>query len=292
MRANERKAILLLAGLVFLLLLGGRLLGGRAGMLVALAPAAVLVAAACWHSERLVLWMAGAQEASEADAPELHELVGDLAERAGLPKPRIFLVDDPTPNAFAIGRDPRHAAIALSSGLLEILDPEEGTAIVAHELAHIAARDTVLGGMLATATFGLTLPLQLAAQAVQWVLDASRGYESGREWGEAAFARPRLMAWLAPLLAPAMRLAAPPAREHRADEVATHLLGSPLALVGALEKLARAGASDLPTATDPAIHALFCADPAPAPLGRLFSTRPPAEERIRRLRGMGLGRTA
>jgi heat shock protein HtpX len=284
-RTNRRKTILLLMLLTTVLLLAGRLVAGRAGMLLALVAALAVVVAACWFSERLALWMAAAQEVSPAEQPELHRLVRQVAERCGLPSPRVYLIEEPAPNAFAVGRDPRHAAIALTTGLVMLLEESEGATIVAHELAHVENGDTLLAGTLATVVFALTLPLQLALHGVQALTDVIQGYAGGHDGDEPGYARRRLMLYLAPVIAPLLQLALPRRCEYAADRTAARLAGNPLLLASALQKIEQAIPLGPPLDADPAMHHLFIVNPSPEQtLGWLFSTQPPLDERVRRLR--------
>ncbi|WP_242352516.1 MULTISPECIES: zinc metalloprotease HtpX [Anaeromyxobacter] len=277
---NQFKTVLLLGALSAILVGVGASLGPNAFWLfTALAVAMNLVS--YFFSDRIVLRMHRARELPEAEAPRLHGIVAELAGRAGIPKPRVFFMDDPHANAFATGRDPKHAVVAVTRGIVEILDERELRGVLAHELAHVANRDILVASVAA----GLATAVSHLANALAFTGmfgGGSQDEEGGSPAGGLA------LALLAPIGATLVQLGISRSREYLADETGARLAGDPLALAGALEKLHRA-AEQLPSAATPATASLFIVNPFGALTGglsRLFSTHPPAEERIRRLRAL------
>jgi heat shock protein HtpX len=236
---------------------------------------------AWFFSDRLVLRMSGAREVSRQEAPELHRMVEELSTKAGLPKPRVFLVDAPHANAFATGRNPEKAAVAVTRGLLETLDRREVRGVLAHEIAHVANRDV----LVATVAAGLATAVTHLAHVV--ALSGLFGARDGEEEGSGASGL--LFALVAPFGAMLVQLGISRSREYLADETGARLSGDPLALASALEKLERE-AGVAPAQAEPAAASLYIVNPfgGLGGLARLFSTHPPAEERVRRLRAMAL----
>ena len=269
----------LLLGLLTGLFLGiGHLLGGSAGMTIALVLALPLNGAAYWFSDRLALSIAGARPLSWAEAPWLHDLVGGLARRAGLPTPRLYLVEADQPNAFATGRDPSHVAVAVTTGLLAQLDREELAGVLAHELSHIKHRDVLVTSIAAVLAGALTT----LAEIVQWsFLLGGSDDEEGGGLGHALGSL--VLALLAPVAALVIQLAISRGREFAADAGGARLLGDPQPLASALRRLEASGRL-APMAVNPAAAPLFIVNPLSGPwLSGLFSTHPPIEERVRRL---------
>jgi heat shock protein HtpX len=273
---NQLKTILLLGALSALLVAFGARLGpGYLWGFTLLALAMNLFA--YFFSDKLVLRMHGAREVSSAEAPGLHEMVAELAGRAGIPKPRVFLIDDPQPNAFATGRNPRHAVVAVTRGIVDLLDARELRGVLAHELAHVANRDVLVASVAA----GLATAISNLAHALAFA--GLFGGGSSDEDGHPA--QGLLFMILAPVGATLVQLGISRSREYLADETGARLAGDPLALASALEKLHRS-AEVVPSTATPATASLFIVNPFGAlgtGLARLFSTHPPAEERIRRL---------
>ncbi len=283
--ASAIRTTMLLALLTGLLVVAGRWLAGPTGMAVALALALLMNFGAYWFADRLVLAMAGAREVTFAEAPELHHLVATLARRAGLPMPRVYLVDDPTPNAFATGRDPRHGVVAVTTGILGLLDRDELAGVIAHELAHIKHRDTLIQAIVATIAGAITFVADMA----QWsLLFGGAGHDDEGEEHAGSFVGNLLLVILAPLAAALIQFAISRSREYAADAGGALLCGRPLALASALRKLER-GAQLLPGRTNPALAHLYVVNPF-AGLGggllSLFSTHPPIAERIARLEAL------
>ena len=275
---NQLKTILLLGALSALLVAVGGSLGPQ-WLWGATAFALAMNLFAYFFSDRLVLRMSGAREVAPAEAPELHRTVEELAAAAGLPKPRVCVIDQPYANAFATGRNPRHAAVAVTAGLLELLDRRELRGVLAHELAHVAQRDV----LVATVAAGLATAVGHLAHVIAFAgaFGGRDGDEEGSPAGGLAFAL------LAPLGATLVQLGISRSREYLADETGARISGDPLALASALEKLHQA-AEVVPAQAVPATASLFIVNPfgALGGLVRLFSTHPPAEERIRRLRAL------
>jgi heat shock protein HtpX len=277
---NQLKTILLLGALSALLVAFGASLGpGWMWGMTAVALAMNLFA--YFFSDRLVLRMHGAREAPEAEAPRLHLMVAELAARAGIPKPRVFVIEDPHANAFATGRNPKHAVVAVTTGILDVLDDRELRGVLAHEIAHVANRDILVASVAA----GLAAAVSNLANAL-----ALSGLLGGGQDEEQHPAQGLLFMILAPLGATLVQLGISRSREYLADETGARLSGDPLALASALEKL-QAAAEVVPAHAEatPATASLFIVNPLGAigaGLSRLFSTHPPAEERIRRLRDL------
>ena len=277
---NQLKTILLLGALSALVVAAGGALGPQ-WLWGSLALAMGMNLFAWFFSDRLVLRMSGAREVSREEAVDLHRMVEELSTKAGLPKPRVFLVDAPYANAFATGRNPEKAAVAVTRGLLEILDPREVRGVLAHEIAHIANRDV----LVATVAAGLATAVTHLANV--FAISGLFGARDGEEEGSGASGL--LFALVAPFGAMLVQLGISRSREYLADQAGARLSGDPLALASALEKLQR-GAEEAPAQAEPAAASLYIVNPfgALGGLTRLFSTHPPAEERVRRLRAMAL----
>jgi len=284
MTGNTLKTVALLAALTALFLFVGRLIGGSGGMFFALILSLLMNMGAYWFSDKIALAMAGAKEVSYEEAPELHRLVEQLAAHARLPKPRIYVINNPSPNAFATGRDPKHAAVAVTTGILNILDRQELAGVLAHELAHIKNRDTLIATLVATMAGAITMLADMARWAL--IFGGMRGDdEEGGGLGEVAAGM--LMIFLAPIAAVLIQLAISRAREYGADYTGARITGQPLALASALEKLA-AVVQMRPMDVNPATAHLYIVHPLSGGLAGLFSTHPPIQERVARLRQMAM----
>jgi len=279
--SNTLKTTLLLGLLTGLLLWVGQALGGTQGLVVALIFAAVMNLGSYWFSDRLVLRMYGAQELPPERAPELHRIVRELAAGAHMPMPLLYLLPSDSPNAFATGRNPEHAAVAVTEGILRLLTPEELRGVLAHELSHVQNRDTLISAVAATLA-GVVL---MVARMAQFAAIFGGMRRDEREEGGGAFELLFLVI-VAPLAATLIQLAISRSREYQADASGAHLSHSPGALASALEKIATASGR-LPLPAGPATAHLFIVNPLSGQrLASLFSTHPPIEERIRRLRAM------
>lgn len=285
---NTLKTGVLLAGLTILFVLLGRAVGGMGGMLIAFGLAVAMNVGAYWFSDKIVLRMYNAQPLTEAQAPDYYRMVARLCERARLPMPALYVIPDPTPNAFATGRDPQHAAVAVNEGLLRMLDHPEVEGVVAHELAHIKNRDTLISTVAATIAGAITTIAHFAQFA------AIFGGRSSDDEGGNPIAL-LAMAIVAPIAAMILQLAISRSREYLADRTGAEICGRPLALASALRKLEMA-AEARPMHAQPATAHLFIVNPLRGGgVMALFSTHPPMAERIARLEAQArqmAGRTA
>jgi heat shock protein HtpX len=280
---NTLKTGLLLVVLAAILMAIGGAIGGRSGLTIALMLALVMNFCSYWFSDRIVLMMTGAQEVSEAEAPQLFGTIRRLAQGAQLPMPRVYHIASPMPNAFATGRNPQHAAVAVTDGLLRLLDQREVEGVLAHELAHVKNRDTLT--MTVTAT--IAGAVMYLAHMAQWA--AIFGGFSRDEEERGGGLSLLVAALVAPLAATLVQMAISRSREYAADASGAALAGSPHGLAGALEKLAYA-AERVPADMTPATAHLFIVNPLRGQhFATLFSTHPPSEERVQRLRRMGRG---
>ncbi|MGH7822792.1 MAG: zinc metalloprotease HtpX [Candidatus Binatia bacterium] len=281
--SNLLKTTLLLGALTGLLLLFGELLGGTAGVQIAFLLAVVMNFGAYWFSDKIVLRAYGAQPIEEREAPDLYSIVRTLAQRAGMPMPRIYLIPSEGPNAFATGRNPEHAVVAVTSGILRILDRNELEGVLAHELGHVRNRDILVSSIAAT----LAGAIMMLANMVRWAAIFGMGGRDERDGGNVFVAL--AMAVLAPIAAMLVQMAVSRSREYGADETGAKLCGRPEALASALLKISH-GSERMPMEAGPATAHLFIVNPLNArSLMALFSTHPPVEERVARLRRMRIG---
>ncbi len=281
---NMLKTAVLLAALTALLVLIGDFLGGAQGMVVAFVFALLINFGSYWFSDRIVLAMYGAQPVDEAAAPEIYRVVRTLTTRAGLPMPRVYVIPEDTPNAFATGRNPSHAAVAVTQGILRILSEDELEGVLAHELSHVKNRDTLTMTLAATLAGAVTMVARMAGYAAMFGGRRSDDEDSG---GGAIGAI--VMMIVAPIAAILIQLAISRAREFQADASGARMAGRPWGLAKALEKLEIASKLS-PMDASPATAHLFIVNPlrGAGGLSVLFSTHPPIEERIARLRAMSL----
>jgi len=271
---NTLKSTLLLGAMTGLVLLVGEAVGGRSGITIALLVAAVMNFAAWFWSDKIVLASYRAQPVGPQEAPELHSIVEGLANRAGIPMPRLYVIPDPALNAFATGRSPSHAAVAATEGILRALNRDELEGVLAHELSHVINRDTL------TSTVAATL-----AGAITWLAHMAYFLPVGRDRDDGPNPLVGLLTvLLAPFAAMLIQLAVSRSREYEADASGARLVGHPEGLAGALSKL-QAAAERIPMrAADPATAHLFIVNPLSGrSLAGLFSTHPPLEKRIERL---------
>jgi len=276
------KTTVLLAALTGLIMLIGGLLGGRGGVELAFFIAIAMNFFSYWFSDKLVLRAYGAQPLDASNAPELYAIVNELAQDAGIPMPRLYLIDSDTPNAFATGRNPNHAAVAVTRGIMRICNREELKGVLAHELSHVLNRDILISSIAAT----LAGVVMMIGTWMRWA--ALFGGLGGRDDDERGGALGLIvMAILAPLAATLIQLAISRTREYQADASGARLSHNPLNLANALRKLEMAN-ERMPLANaSPATAHLFIVNPFSAGVfARLFSTHPPIEERIRRLEQM------
>ncbi len=279
---NRMKTYLLLAALTSLLLFAGQAMGGRSGLMLALAFAVVMNVGSYWFSDSIVLRMHGAQEIGPSDAPEIYAMVQRLVQKANIPMPRLYVIPDDSPNAFATGRSPAKGAVAMTEGILRILSPDELEGVIAHELAHIAHRDTLIMTVSATIAGALSSLGNMA----MW--GAMMG--GGRSHDEEEGGHPAAMlvsAIVAPFAAMLIQMAISRSREYMADEAAARYSGKPWALANALRKI-EGWAQRIPMESGtPATAHLYISNPFSGGLASLFSTHPPTAERVARLERMG-----
>ncbi|RKG62927.1 protease HtpX [Corallococcus sp. CA054B] len=280
---NALKTTVLLAGLTGLVLVIGQRLGGAQGLMMAGLFAVVMNFGSYWFSDRIALAIHGAQPLSYEQAPWLHEMVERLAARAGMPKPKVYILPTAQPNAFATGRNPSHAAVAVTAGIVDILDRRELEGVLAHEIGHVRNRDTLIGTVAAT----LAGIISYAAQMLFWFGGSmlSRG-DDDRDGGVAGALSNLGLLLVAPIAATLLQLAVSRSREYGADATGAELCGDPDALASALLKMER-GAEAMPYDRAPATSHLFIVNPLHhGGVMSLFSTHPPIPERVRRLREM------
>jgi heat shock protein HtpX len=282
---NYLRTVLLLAALTALFMGVGFLIGGESGALIALLVAGGMNLFAYWNSDKLVLSMHGAQEVDAATAPELYGMVAELSQRAGLPMPRVYIMDNPQPNAFATGRNPANSAVAVTTGLLQTLDRDELAGVIAHELAHIYNRDTLI--MTVTATI---------AGAISMLGNFAMFAGHNRENNHMGLIGTLAMVILAPIAALLVQMAISRTREYAADNLGARICGKPLALASALRKISNL-AQQVPNETaeqSPATAHLFIVNPLSGErMDNLFATHPAPENRIAALErlAMEMGQT-
>ena len=276
------KTAVLLGLMTGLILVIGRVLGGNGGMIVALVIAAIMNFASYWFSDKIVLKMYRGREVSPADAPKFHAIIDRLIARSGLPKPKLYILPGDSPNAFATGRNPSHAAVAATEGILNFMDDEEIEGVLAHELAHVKNRDILISSVAATIAGAVTMLAHMA----QWGAMFG-GFGGGRD-DERGGSNPfvlLLTAILAPIAAMIIQMAVSRSREYAADAGGAQIAGQPYGLARALEKL-DTYSKRLPMPANPATAHMFIVAPFSGQgVANLFSTHPPIQERIRRLLG-------
>lgn len=279
---NFFKTVFLLTALTLLLVFLGGTLGGQQGMQVAFMFACLMNLGAYWFSDKLVLAMYRAQPLEESEAPAVYRIVRGLAEKSGIPMPRVYLIPSATPNAFATGRNPKHAVVAVTQGILGLLNEEELRGVLGHELAHVKNRDILIASIAATIAGAISMLSSMA----RWTLMFSGGRRDDRRGNSNPLVL-LVMAIVAPIAALLIQFAVSRAREFQADEGGSHLTGNPLALASALRKL-EAGIRRVPMLeANPTTAHLFIANPLRLEgITKLFSTHPPIEERIERLERM------
>ena len=277
---NTFKTIFLLGTLTGLLVVFGNYFGGTQGMMIAFLFALLMNFGAYWFSDKIVLSMYRARQVTEAEAPELVGLVRSLSQRARLPMPKVWIVPSPAPNALATGRNPQHAAVAVTEGLLQIMNRDQLEGVLAHELGHITNRDTLISAVAAT----LAGVIMMLANIARWTAFFGGGRDDEDRGGGVVGLL--VMAMLAPIAALLIQMAISRTREFVADATAAHLTKKPLALASALERLQMA-AERIPLDANPATSHLFIVNPLSGrSLLRLFSTHPSVEERVKRLRAI------
>ncbi|MBR5346169.1 MAG: zinc metalloprotease HtpX [Deltaproteobacteria bacterium] len=274
------RLIVLMTAMTLLLMLCGNLIGGQQGMLVALIFSAITNFISYWFSDKMVLKMYRAQE---VESGELYDVVSELARDNNLPMPKVYMIPQSVPNAFATGRDPQHAAVAATEGILQILSREELKGVMAHELTHVRNRDILIGTIAATLAGAITYLASMAKWAM--IFGGGRGSDGERSNGLGML----VMAILAPLAAMLIQMAVSRSREYKADEGGAKLCGNPLYLANALGKLQVANQrSPMPNVNPTTAHMFIVSPLTGSSFASLFSTHPPVEERIARLEQMAM----
>lgn len=268
-----------MAALTAVFMVAGQVLGGSNGMVFALVMALGMNFFAYWFSDKVVLKMSGAREATAAEAPELHQLVANLAGRANLPMPKVYIIHKDTPNAFATGRNPNHAAVAVTTGLMHILKKDELEGVMAHELAHIKNRDILISTIAATMAGAISYMASMA----QWAMIFGGGRSNDDDGGGGGMIGNIAMMILAPLGASLIQMAISRSREYQADATGAAICGHPRSLASALQQLENYNRRR-PMDVNPATAQMYIVNPlGGGRLAGLFSTHPPMQERIKRL---------
>lgn len=280
---NVFKTFLFLAALTALFMFIGEALGGRSGMIMALMLAMLMNFFAYWFSDKMALAMSGATPVSEAEAPELHQMVEILSQKAGIPKPRVYIIPQETPNAFATGRNPNHAAVAVTAGIMRILSKEELMGVLSHELAHIKNRDILISSIAAV----LAGAISYLANMAQWgLMFGGFGGSDDEDGNPLGIIGVIIMMILAPIAAMLIQMAISRSREYLADATGARILGDPVPLASALKRLEEWN-HRLPMAVNPATAQMYIVNPLRSGnIMHLFSTHPPIEERIKKLLSM------
>lgn len=279
---NSLKTVFLMTLMMVLFLIVGSALGGETGLIIAFVFSLALNFGSYWFSDKIVLKMYRAKEVKREDNPRLYDSVAMLAEQAQLPMPKVYIADNPTPNAFATGRNPDNAAVAVTSGILRILDQKELEGVLAHELAHIKNRDILISTITATLVGTITFLARMAGYAMMF---------GGRDRDSGQAVTSLVLLILSPIVAVLIQLAISRSREFMADEGGANICGQPLALAGALGKLQSANKQiPMKNAGTSSAH-MFIVNPfSGKSVMKLFSTHPPVEERIKRLQEIAAGR--
>lgn len=276
---NMVKTFMLMAALTALFMIAGRALGGQSGMTFALIMAIGMNFFAYWFSDKMALAMSRARELTPAEAPELHTIISSLAQRAGLPLPRVYIISNDTPNAFATGRNPAHAAVAVTQGLLRILNRDELEGVIAHELGHIKNHDILISSMAAVIAGAISYMATMA----QWAMIFGMGRNDDQDSDMGGALGSFLMMIIAPIAATLIQMAISRSREYLADSTGAKICGKPAFLASALQKLEKQNKL-LPMDINPATAQMYIVNPLKTGnIMQLFSTHPPVQERIRRL---------
>ncbi len=274
------KTLVLMVFLTVFFIFIGSMIGGKQGATIALIIALGMNFFAYFFSHKIVLSMYGAKEVTEAEAPELYSIVRRLSQRAGLPMPKVYIIESEQPNAFATGRSPKHGVVAVTTGIMRILSREELEGVIGHELAHIKHRDILISTIAAT----IAGAISYLAQMAQWAMIFGGGRHDDDEGGNPVVAL--LMMIIAPIIAMIIQLAISRSREYAADEGGAKIAGNPLYLANALRKLHYASQA-IPMNANPGTAHMFIVNPLSGrSLMKLLSTHPPIEERIARLEAM------
>lgn len=283
---NTMKTVFLMALLTVLVVMVGSYLGGQNGMIMAFLFAVVMNFGSYWFSDKIVLRMYKAQEISREDNPALFQMTEELAQRGGIPMPKLYVIPGDQPNAFATGRNPEHAAVAVTEGIMRVLSRDELRGVIGHELSHIKHRDILIGTIAATAAGAISMLANMA----QWAMIFGGGQRSDDREGGSPLGAIAMMI-VAPIAAMLIQMAISRSREFLADEGGAQMAGNPLSLAGALRKLDQR-AKEIPMQASPATAHMFIVNPlSGGGMMKLFSTHPPMEERVARLEAMVYGGT-
>jgi len=275
---NTMKTVLLMSVLTVLFVLLGNLLGGQGGMLLAFFLAVAMNFGTYWFSDKIVLRMYGVQELDPGRFRDIYRMTEELTQRAGLPMPKLYMINGDQPNAFATGRNPQNAAVALTEGIVRLLSRDELRGVIAHKLAHIKHRDILVASIAATFAGAISMIANMA----QWAMIFGGGRSSDEEGGSHPIAGIVAMI-VAPLAAMMIQMAISRSREYLADEGGAQMAGNPLSLASALKKL-HTRSAEIPMEASPSTAHLFIVNPLfGGGLMKLFSTHPPMEERVARL---------
>jgi heat shock protein HtpX len=280
---NQAKTVFLLVLLTGLLMGLGWAFGGMTGVIIAFAFSLAMNGWTYWFSDKMALAMSGAHQVSEQDDPELHRVVQEVADMARLPKPKVYVIQNDSPNAFATGRNPKHSAVAVTTGIRRILDREELKAVLSHEMGHVRNRDILVSTIVATVAGAVMLLASIARWGLFFGFGGRRDNNGG---GAIALVLWLVIIILAPIAALLIRMAISRAREYGADETGAEISGRPMALASALRKL-QMGATMRPMQVNESTAHLYIVNPLRSDfVGNLFSTHPPIEDRIARLEKM------
>ena len=278
---NNIKTLVLLMTLTLILVWAGGAMGGKQGMTIALIFALAMNFFAYWFSDKIVLKMYRAREVRESEAPDLYNIVRMLSQKAEMPMPRVYMIDEEQPNAFATGRNPKHAAVAVTTGIMRILSREELQGVIGHELAHVRNRDILISTIAATIAGAISYLAQMAQWAM--IFGGNRGDDEEGGSPVAAF----VMMIVGPIAAMIVQMAISRSREYAADKGGAEIAGNPRYLAGALRKLHTAS-QKIHMDANPSTSHMFIVNPlSGGGILKLFSTHPPIEERIARLEFMG-----
>jgi heat shock protein HtpX len=281
---NTTKTIVLMVGLTVLLVLIGGAFGGRQGMIYAFLFAFVMNMFSYWFSDKVVLRMYNAQQVTEAESPMLWAVTHNLALKMNMPMPKVYIIPSEAPNAFATGRNPNHAAVAATEGILRLLTREELEGVMAHELSHVRNRDILIGTIAAT----IAGAVSMLANMAQWAMIFGGGRRDDDE-GPGGVIAGIAMIIIAPIAAALIQMAISRSREYEADATGARICGNPIWLANALRKL-QAGSQRVPLDANPATAHMFIVNPLRGGgIVKLFSTHPPMEDRIARLESMAYG---
>ena len=284
---NTLKTFILLAGLTALLMAIGGAIGGRNGLTIALVFAGLMNFVGYWFSDKIALSMSGARQVSESEAPDFHRMVRELCRRADLPMPRLYVIPSATPNAFATGRNPQHSAVAVTSGIMNILNRDELEGVVAHELAHIKNRDILISSVAAMVAGAIS---QLAHMAQWAMMFGGMSRDRDEDNGGGSLLGGIAMMIVGPIAAMLIQMAISRSREYQADATGAEICGRPLSLANALQKLEN-GNHRFPMDVNPAQAQMYIVNPLTAGgIARLFSTHPPMAERVKRLQDIAYHR--